>query len=1514
MTSSSTPTKPPTARPARAEFGDLLTGAGRLKPWQANLVAVAATAATFALRVALDGQLGGQPTLVIFTLPIMLSAYLGGLRAGLLATVVSYLGASYYLLPPINSFAVASSVERWQQVLVALAGVCISGLSELLHRARRRAEIATREQQRAESARQASEEQFASSFAHAAVGMALVARDGRYLKVNRALCQMFGYTEAELQALTFHELTFAEDREDHGRVSQLLAGEIESFQMEKRYRHRQGHLVTGLLSVSLVRDEAGQPLHQIAQIQDISARKAHEAEIARLSRLYAALSQINQAIVWTSSRDELFRKICQVLVVHGGFRMAWIGWHDLEDSRLVPVAAFGDEGDFLAGLRIYGDDRAEGGAPTGTAFRESRTYICNDILHDPSTMAWRAEAERRGFRAAASFPIREQEVTRGTITVYADDVGIFRDKEVALFEEAAFDLSFALDNLQREAKRREAESANVRALQRLTEAQRIGQIGDWEFDLGTGEVAWSPQTFEIMGRDPALGPPRNLEENATLYEPASAALMAEKVAALIATGDVQEYELVALRTDGQRVSVHAIAVPRKDDAGRVLGLYGTVQDITHRKTAERLVRESEERLGFAMEAAGIGDWDMNLRTNVARRSLRHDQCFGYVEMLPQWGYETFLAHVDAADRQRVDAGFQKAMAGQGSYDEEFRAPWPDGSVHWLWTKGRFYFDEVGEPYRVAGIVIDISERRKVEEAAYRLAAIVASSDDAIVGKDLSGTITSWNDGAERVFGYTAPEMIGTSILRLIPSDRHREETLIMETVKRGDALRSLETVRQRKDGRLIDVSVTTSPVKDAAGRVIGASKIARDITEQKKAAERLQRSETSLANAQRIARIGSWDLEIETGVLSWSAEIYNIFGVTPNEFGANYEAFMAAVHPEDRGRVNAAQRAALANEARLDVEHRIVRPDGTERVVHELADLTFDAAERPAHLAGTVQDITERVQAEAAMQESEKKFRQLVEMIHDLVWSVDTEGRITYMSPASRRIYGREPEEMIGRLFTDFVPADDARTGIDHLTRSVANGNSVMVVENRVFHRDGHEVVLSANAVVVRDAEGRIVGTTGTSRDISEQKEAEKKISRLNAELEQRVIERTRELHESEQRLAVAIVAARAGVWDFDIAIGELNWSPALFRIFDLDPATAEASMENWRSLVHPEDVVQAEERMAAAITNHTRLENEYRIVLRSGEVRWVSVLGDTSYAEDGEPQRMAGVCLDITERKRAELDLRTLAAELRAANLELEAYSSAVSKDLRVAEAADRIKSAFLATMSHELRTPLNSIIGFTGIVLMGKAGPLNAEQNKQLEMVRESARHLLALINDVLDLSKIEAGQIEMRAQPFHLPASIERVLAMISPLAEKKGLLLASEVTPALGEMVSDQRRVEQILINLLSNAVKFTDRGHVRLTAELLEDFQGSSGGTPQRAVRIRVADTGIGILPEDMLVLFQPFRQIDSGPTRRVDGTGLGLAISRRLATLLGGDVTAASTWSHGSEFTVILPLQTPASP
>ena len=337
---------------------------------------------------------------------------------------------------------------------------------------------------------------------------------------------------------------------------------------------------------------------------------------------------------------------------------------------------------------------------------------------------------------------------------------------------------------------------------------------------------------------------------------------------------------------------------------------------------------------------------------------------------------------------------------------------------------------------------------------------------------------------------------------------------------------------------------------------------------------------------------------------------------------------------------------------------------------------------------------------------------------------------------------------------------------------------------------------------------------------------------------------------------------------------------------------------------VHHEDRERVQHAQERALRAEAPLNIEHRIVRADGEVRWLHELTELQPDALGLASKLTGTVREITERKLAQLQLLDA---MRTLELTVEERTAQLQAALVQAEAADQAKSAFLATMSHELRTPLNSIIGFTGILLQSLAGPLNPEQAKQLGMVRGSARHLLELINDVLDISKIEAGQLRVHSEPFDLAPLVARVIATLGPQASVKGLQLETGLPTGPMPMVGDRRRVEQVLINLVGNGIKFTERGGVTLAVDAPNEPGSSDAAGTTGIVCIRVVDTGIGIRPEDRDKVFLPFQQVGTGLARTHEGTGLGLAICRRLVELMGGTINIDSEVGLGTTFTVTLP-------
>jgi PAS domain S-box-containing protein len=334
-----------------------------------------------------------------------------------------------------------------------------------------------------------------------------------------------------------------------------------------------------------------------------------------------------------------------------------------------------------------------------------------------------------------------------------------------------------------------------------------------------------------------------------------------------------------------------------------------------------------------------------------------------------------------------------------------------------------------------------------------------------------------------------------------------------------------------------------------------------------------------------------------------------------------------------------------------------------------------------------------------------------------------------------------------------------------------------------------------------------------------------------------------------------------------------------------------ESTGRNLRSLM--EEILSDPQKFERNINENMR---------RNGERVWIDWTNKVVLDEQGQIKEILSIGSDITDRKLAEEQIRRLNDDLRRHAEILEQRVAERTAELVIAkdgaESADRIKSAFLATMSHELRTPLNSIIGFTGIMLQGLAGPLNEEQQKQLNMVQSSSRHLLSLINDVLDISKIEAGQLALSVTSFELRPSIEKMVKLVLPLAEKKGLDLRVDIADDIKTATTDQLRLEQVILNLLNNAVKFTEKGHVRISCRSEND-----------QYLLSVSDTGPGMRPEELPGLFQPFHQIDTGLSRKHEGTGLGLSICKKLLGMMGGTIDVRSRWGQGSTFTIRFPIQ-----
>lgn len=522
-----------------------------------------------------------------------------------------------------------------------------------------------------------------------------------------------------------------------------------------------------------------------------------------------------------------------------------------------------------------------------------------------------------------------------------------------------------------------------------------------------------------------------------------------------------------------------------------------------------------------------------------------------------------------------------------------------------------------------------------------------------------------------------------------------------------------------------------------------------------RAAERIRISEARLAEAQRIARLGNWDWDIITNELAWSDEIYRIFGIIPQTFGATYDAFLERVHPDDRELVTESVNRALKEKAPYSIDHRIVLPNGVERFVHEQGEVFRDESDKPVRMVGVVHDITERKQVEEILQESEKFVREILNSLDFSVAVLDVNGVI---------IAANEPWYAFARA-NDMDLFDQVGIGVNYL-----------------------EVCRKADPTAP-EAQEVLTGLEGL----------------LNNSLERFELEYPCD-SPTEKRWflmqAVALPAPRGGV-----LVSHLN------------------------------------------ITNRKRAEEklkEYTLLLEE----------------------------KVRERT-AELEVRT-----------------------RQAEAASRTKSEFLAIMSHELRTPLNAVIGMAEVLEQGMTGPVTTEQQDLLRDISGSGRHLLAILQAILDAS----GNTELALTEVIVKDLLEEIISRFKEQTAARDISLSTEIALGLPGMLIDPEKIKKLVAILLDNAVKFTPQGgRITVAATRVKD-----------TVEIAVEDTGPGITPEDHLKVFEPFSQVDSSFARKHEGVGLGLFLGRKLAELHNGTLRLEEgRLGKGCRFVITLPADQP---
>ncbi len=613
----------------------------------------------------------------------------------------------------------------------------------------------------------------------------------------------------------------------------------------------------------------------------------------------------------------------------------------------------------------------------------------------------------------------------------------------------------------------------------------------------------------------------------------------------------------------------------------------------------------------------------------------------------------------------------------------------------------------------------------------------------------------------------------------------------------------------------------------------------------------LEHSQERLDLAIQGTSHGLWDWpDVSKDEQWWSPKLYELVGYATDGLTPSLTHFKAFLHPDDIDRLVASIGVTLNQRIPHDIEFRLRTKSGEYRWFRGRAKAIWNAEGNPIRMSGSIEDINKQKQAEEALRQSNEELQAIYDGMVDGVLIADAETRQFVRANASIcKMLGYSEKEMLSTSVVDIHPAKDLPAILEDF-QAQAEGRLGRGEDIPVLRKDGS--TFCADISTQRTQYNGRPALIGIFRDVTERNRMDKV------------------LRDSEEKYRTYIDNSPTGIFVVDATGRYVEVNPCASRLMGY--TREELTRMSIPDILAPEDVPAAMDLFHDLLRTGCGVSGEYCFIRKDGTRFFMSV-----HAARISADRVIGFCVDITDRKRVETELRDAKT---------------------VAEAANKAKSEFLANMSHEIRTPMTAILGFSEMLLDDATA---ADVQKAGRTIKRNGEHLLTIINDILDLSRIDAGKEDIEKTTCSPRQIVEDVVLTMKVAADAKGLPLSVEGAGKVPDCIrTDPRRLRQILVNLVGNAIKFTEHGSVRIAMQLVADADD------EPKLRFDVIDTGIGLSEAQIGFLFQPFSQVDGSSTRRFGGTGLGLAVSKRLATMLGGDVTVTSIFGIGSTFSVTI--------